>query len=565
MSRRCRPQNTSHLSRRKLLELLSAGASIPALHPFSAVFGGLIASASHEAAAQSKDGPRNYVMVYLESGPPRWHFDLPLHPYEGADKIIRNAGLNNGFQGGMPAYLTTPIQAGGETLNMPKLWGASLPRPNGQPAAAMAELASNMMIIRGYDMQSDGHANNRMKQVMPLAGAGSLNGLVADKSPRPLPAVTVAGGLMDDAYSSPQGVGQLKWFPEDAARNPLMQFLDPFQYDAATKAAATFGKRENLDELIEAALGKMQAAAEKRMPGTTGIFRDRASARKLLKRTFGDLPGIYGALVGKYAGIVAACKALDVPGVNDLPVGAGLPGEFRRATPNGQATAVVIENADLREIFKAETAIQSIAEGFAVAEFMIGEGLGSAVLLAVNQMVNTNMIVAGQPVNALYVSDDHAGGTAISTLAWAYFYRSVAACIYELRAVFKAKNVWDRTVIQVCSEFSRAPRVDGTGSDHGYEGNVMSLYSGAIKAPLVIGNVTANSSASLAAVPAYAGTWGGAAPIEHDKTTANLNIGHVSSTVAALLEVERPMKNFAPLVSVDDGGVKSLVEKAKNV
>ena len=55
------------------------------------------------------------------------------------------------------------------------------------------------------------------------------------------------------------------------------------------------------------------------------------------------------------------------------------------------------------------------------------------------------------------------------------------------------------------------------------------------------------------------------ANIDHDKTVGHLNIGHVSSSVATLLNVERPMLNFAPVITADDSGIKSVVEEAKNV
>ncbi len=559
---------TGHLSRREILQILGAGATLPFVSPVSAVVASLISSAALEANAQSDAGPRNYVFIYLESGPPRWYFDLALHPYKGPETVVRNGGVNNCFVGGQPAYLAKPFSAAGQTVNMPILWGANLPRPNGQAAAPMAGLLENMLIVRGYDMQSDGHVNNRIKQMLPLTGAASLNGLVADGSTKPLPAVTVAGGVMDDAYTSNQGVGQLKWFPEDAARNPLQQFLDPFQYEDAIKQSPLYAKRQNLNEVMEAALGKMKKAAEARAPGSGGLFRDRESARGLLLKAFGDLPGIYGGLVGKYRAIIAGCMALDIPGVNDQPVAtAGIAAQMRQGVnlldPSGNPK--VYEQADLRTILKADTMLTNLAEGFAVAEFMIAEGLGAAVQLSCNQPANLLQVAGGAQVNVLHQSDEHAAGTALSTLIWSYGYRGIAACIYELVQVLKAKGQWNNTVIHLANEFSRSARTDGSGADHGWEGNVMSLWSGAIKAPLVIGNIRANASDATKDIPAYAGTWGGAANIDHDKTIGHLNIGHVSSTVATLLNVERPMKNFASLITADDSGIKSVVEEAKNV
>jgi hypothetical protein len=296
--------------------------------------------------------------------------------------------------------------------------------------------------------------------------------------------------------------------------------------------------------------------------------RDRESARGLLQRAFGDLPGIYGALVAKYKGLITASMALDIPGVNDQPVAtAGIAPPMRSGLnlldPSGQPK--VYEQADLRTILKGDTTMLNLAESFAVAEFMIGEGLGAAVQMGCNQPTNLLMVNGGNQINCFHQSDEHQAGTALSTLIWSFGYRAIAACIYELIAVLKAKNLWDNTVIHFANEFSRSARVDGSGADHGWEGNVMSAWSGAIKAPLVIGNIRVNASDATKDVPAYQGTWGGAANIDHDKTVGHLNIGHVSSSVATLLNVERPMLNFAPVITADDSGIKSVVEEAKNV
>jgi hypothetical protein len=83
-------------------------------------------------------------------------------------------------------------------------------------------------------------------------------------------------------------------------------------------------------------------------------------------------------------------------------------------------------------------------------------------------------------------------------------------------------------VIHVASEFSRSARVDGSGSDHAFEGAVTSVWSGAIQKPIVLGNIRQNASVSTARDPVYAGTWGGAAPVTLGSTSGPLGIGNVA-------------------------------------
>ncbi|OQW49297.1 MAG: hypothetical protein A4S09_12340 [Proteobacteria bacterium SG_bin7] len=119
-------------------------------------------------------------------------------------------------------------------------------------------------------------------------------------------------------------------------------------------------------------------------------------------------------------------------------------------------------------------------------------------------------------------------------------------------------------MIQLGSEFSRCPRKDGSGSDHGWVAGCTSLYSGIIKAPMVLGNAMFDGGKSPLGAN-YSGTWGASAPINVDGATQYLGIGHMTSTVAELLRVEHPMKNNGSLIQEVGSGVVPLVELARNV
>jgi hypothetical protein len=567
MTRRAKSRTNAarEIDRRALLQALAAGAAWRVFDPITAAIAGIAGGASLQARAGTKaDKPRNYVFVYLESAPSRWHFDLPLNPFGGA--VPPNPGLNTGFVNGQPAYRTAPVTAAGQTLEMPPLWSGTIPRPGGGEEAA-ARLLDNALIIRGCDMASDGHNNNRIRQIYPLAGAPSLNGLVADSSTAPLPAVTLAGGLMDEAYFSQGGVGILAWNSQDASRNALQQFLDPFVLDKKVSDHPLFQDRKALDKVIEATLAKMQSATARRQPGAGGVFRDRASATKLLNTELGNIADTYNGLFAKYRDLITQCATKwNLVGVNDQVVNTGaLQSPHRNSVLNG-AQVVALENPDLRTILKGDSTIMNMAEGFAVAEYLLLQDYGAAINICAGLPLNFNMVVGGAPQNMFYFLDEHLQGTATSVLAMGGFYfRAVAACIYELSQVLKAKGKWEDTVIHVGSEFSRSPRSDGSGSDHGWEANVTSVYSGAIKKPMILGNTRVSASDSLAAAPVYGGAWGAAANVDHDKTIGHLNIGHVSSTIATLLRVERPMNNFASVVEAKDNGVEAVIESAKNV
>jgi hypothetical protein len=69
-----------------------------------------------------------------------------------------------------------------------------------------------------------------------------------------------------------------------------------------------------------------------------------------------------------------------------------------------------------------------------------------------------------------------------------------------------APDPWRDTVIVLNSEFPRNPRIDGTGSDHGYNAANITILSGRLAGNLKIyGSTTYGERDGNAA---YAGTWG---------------------------------------------------------
>jgi uncharacterized protein (DUF1501 family) len=138
--------------------------------------------------------------------------------------------------------------------------------------------------------------------------------------------------------------------------------------------------------------------------------------------------------------------------------------------------------------------------------------------------------------------DEHFTGKMPSLLVNSYLARAHAACLLELIRQLGAKGIFKDTVINCSGEFNRSPRNNGTGSDHGFRGASLAIYSGAINGPIVIGNVAAN-----APDPNHSGTWGQGAGIAALGGQA-LDVGHAGATIAALLRVESPLTSRRSVV-----------------
>jgi hypothetical protein len=144
-------------------------------------------------------------------------------------------------------------------------------------------------------------------------------------------------------------------------------------------------------------------------------------------------------------------------------------------------------------------------------------------------------------------------------------YRAILACTNELIASLKASGQFDRTVIHFGAEFSRQPKIIGSGSDHGFKGSSALVVSGMIDKTTVIGNTMDDTSS------AYLGTWGMAAPHPVANATGSgyaIRINDVSKTVCGLLGVRTVANNGVYLLQTS-GGLWSKLDgadgEAKNV
>lgn len=549
-------------NRRKVLAAIGTLpflGSNPVRMLLSSMVNGLIRDA--QATSTGSEQPRKYIFVGLPSAPPRWYFDLALNPYSNGSELIKNGMVNTGFSdsgdpttAGQVTYKTVPIQIAGQTIRMPSLWASTIPTTS-QGWVPMSSLMSNMLIIRGLNMRQDGHGLNFVKMTRPSTAAASLSGLVADDSDTPIPAVGLSNSN-PDGYSSRRGVGIANLSYSD----PLTQLLGPFDRRSDSGLATGWlTRRQAMDGAIQSALSALCDYAKSTHPGAESLCSDRNRAEKLLREGVGNLASEYQTLKTKYSTLVFSCldPSQPMPGITDKKI---LPGNYSNeqlliSTTIGANNPG--KNPDLRNIFVPNTtSVSALAEYFAVAEYVIRRGYSSTVSGGLGNVIGCNF----QGITATsWTTDEHEAGSVMSLLVNSFRFRALSACLYELIRVFTSDGIFGETVIQVGAEFTRRPKNNQTGSDHGWEGNVMSLWSGAISNPYVIGNTMADPAAT------YSGSWGKAAPGKIDGAQIELGIGHATSTVAQLLRVQPPMNNNMPVLLETGGRISLTTDLAKNL
>jgi hypothetical protein len=221
---------------------------------------------------------------------------------------------------------------------------------------------------------------------------------------------------------------------------------------------------------------------------------------------------------------------------------------------------VAADGFDMRSVL-ANATMSTFPEGLALAEYLITQGLGTALEIELSTLDNitatvfTDATQTATTSQSYYVYHDmHTLGGALMVFFTNALFRAFSAGILELSNQLKnvtastGKNAWQETVVQLTGDFGRIPRNDGTGSDHGYNQMVSSVYSGCIaQGPFVVGNV---SNGGL--ITGYDGTQGMGAAIAGYTQPGRPSPMMEASTVAAMLRVPNNsyQNSAAPLIKM---------------
>jgi Protein of unknown function (DUF1501) len=553
----------NELDRRNFMKSLLVGTGAVLSTPFEIYLSNVMIHFLQKSYALAADdlaafADKKFIHLSMVGGAPRWYWDQPLNPngndnMGAANQMLITRMTNNGGMATGGSYATTKIG----NFYLPHMWSGNIPTPNGG-SAPMANLAQNMLSIRGIDLQADGHDSNRYKQTMVASGS-SLLGLVAEQGKTPIPATAYGSGA--HYYASSKGVGQV----ESGSGSPLTDFLNPFLNGSSLQSVSNTTLEASIDRVLRS-MASVSSSKHKFLPTT---YEQRLNAKTLLKKDFGNLQASYNSLVNKYENLISRSfgdSAFHLAGVEDSFINSEM---YNRNFTVGAGGEVWSVPGDLRGLTDSGTSIAALSASMAVAEYMVTQGFSSSVNVLSGDFVNVNT-TGGQNIaasnapapNRKNISIDcHESGCFSNLLLQTRNYRAHSACLYELINSLKAVStsqgsLFDQTAIAVTSEFSRAPRTDGSGSDHGFAGTNYVIYSGAIPELTVVGNVGDHSQG-------YGGKWAAAPVSELGGRTAL--IGNVASSFTTILDLKSPTPNDASFVYRKDNKVYPAFKGPKNV
>ena len=569
--------------RRDFLKTVATLSVATSFDPVQALVKGLSNSVFRSAmAATTGAEPRSYVFLGFDHAPNRRVWDQMLTPYEAAKNGAVPRQSSNVYRNNDPKYETASISVGGKAVNAPVLWTADSPR------GKLSQLLENTMVVQGIRLLGDSHANGFRSNMLPTAGGYSVNGMVAANSSKPLAAVNL--GYMD-VFRAPNGMGikNLKMAGDTdyndrwvGGRNLVSELLDPL--NSRSNSGSAPGSRDGLNanfltrkqamaSVVDAALLQLKKTAEIYQVGS-GIMTDlsRSAATELNGNLFNIFED-YNQTLTKYLNLqaqaTAAAKAGAIPGITSESI-----------YPKSAAERASMPNAgdggyDLRNLIQSNSYLVGIAEGLAVAEVLIRNGKAASISSSTNGKIlnNTGLYTSetnttGGPRNFHVGADGHGDGLGLELVATSYAFYVTSVLLLEFRAAMKAKNLWDQVVVHVGGDFGRTPRAALDGSDHGWQGSCMSLFSGCINGFKSFGNILSRHEIFDPADGVHGGLWGSAGRVDGIDSNVGhaLNIGNFASTLCTLLKVPSPADNFHSVVSLSDStGIKALVGETKIV
>lgn len=550
-------------SRRSFLTHLGIGGAGLFLTPYERFANGLVDSLIKKAYAEEVNQipSRYYVNVFFPGGPARFVFDHWMRtnandPAMNFNPMVATAYTSSDGRVSGLQYRTHDHNG----VLVPHLFSQSVRTSNG--AYNLSNILGNMMAIRGFSSGIDGHQFNLTTQMAPIGGIASMSGLGADISARPFEAVQYPQRSTYNKFDSQKGKA-INVLGGDAPLRTLFEGLMP---SAGELARASNLKARNI-AAYERAQSQLKALSAADAAGAKVLKSSLENARVLLKKGIGDIDGYWTSAVNRYRGIInEAVRTQNIPGISDVPIIPGTGPLWNFAMRGSQPD--LSSDQDLRSILP-NLSIGSLAENFALAEFMIRGEYASSIEVHMDAGIHNVTIknAAGNMVTGNHESDMHTTGAFPALLMMNCFYRGVLAGVAEFQQRLQSQqtslgpNAWEDTVMHFVGDFTRIARLDGAGSDHGFNQLGTSVISGSFtNGPFVTGNILKGDATGH-----YGGTVGTATQIDDYNIKGPPRPVFAASQIAELLRLhENPFRNLAnPVVKLNGNTLNYVASQFK--
>lgn len=475
---------------------LKQAAFTPALCQFigSAIGVGFVSKANANASGTP---PRNFLSVWVKGGSWATAFDYMPGVMNGISEGRKLSGrdatsFNQLAEGGelKTNYIPISVKAWGNqvTANLPPVWGNSVRLGNGN-TVPLKNLLDGMAVFQGIRCPVDGHGIVDPHWYNPL-GTVSLHGALAALSRR----TGTAAGPIAPAFSS---LGKPKGFADPGKQEsldietirdllePTVRKSSPFE---SNQMSDYLSRRGAMEETMNAALKVFGTYYAVRLPGSEALFEARSQAEIYLKKNFDSIFAYFDEALLRYTRVAndatssyQTSKVWIVEGdrakkISSAPFNSGHMAIPVRNTPQfGQLTS------SIGDLANCSPSGDGGAQIFAMAETLFVHGISAVYAGEISGGFNVD--------NWGHGGDAHFSGLIPQMIGVLAYQHQFAALLSEFKRKLSDTGMWDNTVVQWAGEFNRSPRLDGTGADHGWEGSVTSVFSGAIDGFSAVGNL----------------------------------------------------------------------------
>ena len=503
----------------------------------------IVLSTIEKAHAQvSGSIPKNYLSIHLGGGPSRFLFDQFLTPnltdpvLSLSDPTYWNDGVTTAFNNNVLEHRLMTYNG----VRVPHHY--QYPVITSKGSVLPTQLLNHMGVIRGYSSGTDGHEVNNPIQAYPDPAAPSLHAVTADYRKDLISAVDYNGrmpfassaGKVASIITNHNGVGGsigglINVFKKYVPQSSLINNIDQLS-----------GARNYFKDVLKATLQNYDKT-------TANAIKDHmASGETLIQFAAEDLNTIWNTLYLKYKdSIDKSSQIVDGPN-GPIPFLTDNPVKLLMTEPNITDDFSIDRNFDLREAFKTSSGAfveTGFARILALYEYCLTRGITGVLGGEVGTTVaNIKLIESGGTtlVNKSIGNDQHNTPPRLNVLGSAMMYRGMMGGLLELVDFLKTKqfngqDLFSQTVIHITGDFSRSPRTDKIGYDHGWDAQVTSVISGAIiNGPIVVGNIKRSGRSG------YNGTWGIGEKVDFNGSKEVLSVRHVAAAVANLLNAPNP-------------------------
>jgi hypothetical protein len=519
-----------------------------------------------EKVEESSLQDMNYILLNFYESPPRWLFDLPLKAKK-TSKFLPSAMISTRYQDHIPVYKTINYKG----IEMPSLLTNEIPTTDGSKVK-IERIFDNALVIRGCNMNRDGHDSNSKILESAAEGKISLGGAIAKNSNKILSAVSVNGERADI----------------------FKTVISSFLTEEGNKASnAEDGKDNLIRNLISLFENKSEVSEEKLFDSIFSKLNKHIKSKsdyhykeinKLSKLPFNRIYTEYEDSFKKYKSLIDKCfKEFEIDNVTNVPIkGASFPVTFKLNKEKSTSVLdylgeyqlcehILIED-DIQSVFKTEN-YDELAHRFALIEVTLIHNISNVLLINLDPIklkeglsvipnkkikshvsgnhitfkVDPSYTVTKKKYVENYSNDGHFIGTHATLIGCSRMYQLFSTCLFEFQSFLKQEDLFNKTLIHITSEFERAPHLNQSGSDHGWKGHTSTLINGRIEDFKVVGAIEPSSSNTLKNLSC---TWGESA--YNAGLGRKMRYGDIVKTISEICKVNSPQ------------GGKSLVKISKS-